>query len=42
MVDDRLGSKYPSVSVTLHLTFLKSKQFVRKLMKFFKVLAKEK
>ena len=36
IIDVRLGSKYASVNITLHLTFFKKKKTVyRKLMKFF-------
>ena len=41
IADVWLGSKYASVNMTLHLKFLKERIF-RKLMKFFKVLPKEK
>ena len=36
IIDVRLGSKYASVSIPLHLTILKSTEFVRKLMNFLK------
>ena len=35
IVDVRLGSKYASVNITLHLTFLKRTLVYRKLMNFF-------
>ena len=41
IVDVRLGSKYASVNITLHLTFFRRTVY-RKLMKYFKALPKEK
>ena len=35
IVDVRLGSKYASVNITLHLTFLKRTLVYRKLVNFF-------
>ena len=38
----QLGSKYASVSIALHLTFLKKKTVFCMLMKFLKVLFSER